>query len=394
MIKFKTEKSTGAVFGDPLTIWVQSFCRSTLATYLEIKAQYPGEVHIVIHGKADPEFRTSFGFSSSEFDLSKIHMINPSNQQAVEFLEANASGIHVFTAYHKSNYYGRKFFNKLISIAIDKGIIFFVASEAPQNMETKWYKYLVKELYLRFVLKLILSETITKADFILSFSGEETHRLTQIGWQEAKIEPFGYYPPPLQNACDVGQSMAISCPKKSETFTLLLSGDHSPCKSPITAIKAVQRLCARGYGDRFRLLVAGRGEQTDEMTSHAAALNLPIEFVGFVELPQLIALHVAADAYVATGISEPWGIRVNDALNMGCPAIVSNGMGAVDLVRNTGCGWVFDSGDSDSLSQVIAKLIENPDHVENARSAIAKAKFILPAYQAHQVVEIIQKRFT
>src|SRR5680860_792 len=129
MVPSKVEKDPGTAFGAPLVIWSHSFCRSTLATYLELQKQYPGKVHIVVHGKSDPDFRAKFGFKSSEFDISKLQMIDPAIDEAFAFLDAHSNSIHMFTAYHKSKYSGSQFFNKLISRAIEKNMTFLIGSE-------------------------------------------------------------------------------------------------------------------------------------------------------------------------------------------------------------------------------------------------------------------------
>lgn len=394
MVKAAKRLPERASFGDPLIIWVQSFCRSTLATYLEIKRQYPGQVYIIIHGKADTDFRAKFGFKSTEFDVSQLHMIDPTISDARSFLEDHTSGLHMFTAYHKSAYYGSKFFNELISNAIEKGVTFFVASEAPQNMESRKLRFLAKEAYIRLGLRMQLARTIEHSQFILSYSGSDTRRLTGMGWQASKIVPFGYFPPPLQQALDGDHHGVGNLVKKKNTLTLLLSGDHSIHKDPLVVVEAAEVLCQRGYRDRFRVLVAGDGTQTKRMKQRTIRGNLPVEFLGFLELAELIAIHDLADVFVASGKSEPWGIRVNDALNLGCPAIVSDGMGAVDLILDTGCGWTFSASNAESLADVIANLIEHPSEIRSRRSQLKSENFISPSFQASRAIEAIKGRLT
>jgi glycosyltransferase involved in cell wall biosynthesis len=387
-----------SMFGAPLVIWAQSFCRSTLATYLEAKRHYPGEAHIVIHGDADPDFRAAFGFRSSEFDLSLILAINPSIDEARDILKAYRHGIHMFTAYHKSAYNGSKFFNDLIDIAISDRITYFIGSEAPLNMEGGWIRFLAKEFYLRFMLRLQLARTVQSSNFMLSYSGQDVTKLVRAGWQMSKIVPFGYYPPPLQVAYENSPSSSTDASIDyfvgNEALTILLSGEHSTHKSPLTAIAAFELLCADGYADKVRLLVTGHGTQTEDMKRLVSDSELPVDFFGFVDLGRLITMIRNCDVFLATGIREPWGIRVNDALNLGCPAIVSSGMGAVDLVRGTGCGWVFDAGDARSLADVIARLVERREEVVSASAKAASSEFLSPSYQGRRLVDFVRGRMT
>ena len=64
----------------------------------------------------------------------------------------------------------------------------------------------------------------------------------------------------------------------------------------------------------------------------------------------LIALYEGCSVFVAPGRQEPWGIRVNDALNAGAPTVVSRGMGAVKLIDDYSVGVSFEAGDATDLA--------------------------------------------
>ena len=372
----------------PLTIWAHSFCRSTLSLYAEVKRQHKNDVQIIMCGPVDPELRARAGFRSSEFDNLDIQEISPTIERAQQMLGRSADRIHMFCAYH-----GSSFFERLIEDAIAKKIDFFIGSEAPQNMEGGFGRMLAKEFFIRHVLPRKVQHTVRNGRFILSYSGNDASRLVQIGWPKENIESFGYYPPPLLEA---RPELKVSPrPSRSDTrpIVFLSSGTHCPHKSPETLVKASAILKEWGLGEQFKCVILGDGVQTPYMLQHAAKLDLPVSFPGFVALEHLIEYYRNADVFVGTGVNEPWGIRVNDALSLGCPSIISTGMGAVALLSEGNFGWSYRSGSAEGLARVMRNLIEAPHEIDIMESNILETDSATPAYQADKFLEIIGRRF-
>src|SRR5690606_6682920 len=92
------------------------------------------------------------------------------------------------------------FFEALISEAVKKKAQFFIAAEAPQNMEKDALRWLVKKFWIPTLLRWRVRHSVTNSLFFVCYSGEASGRLHQVGWPKSKIEPFGYYPPSLESA--------------------------------------------------------------------------------------------------------------------------------------------------------------------------------------------------
>lgn len=385
--------SSAPPFGSPVLIWAHSFCRSTLETYLEFGRQYPGIVRIVVCGKTNPELRARAGFGPSEFNLSDFEALDPSLASALALLRANADSIHMFCAYH-----GSPFFEALLDEALCRGMAFFLASEAPQNMEQRWGRQVAKAVYVPTILRHRVRKYVTASRFLLCYSGPARRSLSLVGWPSDKIEEFGYYPPTLRNLIsDDGQSLnevdAAVTRKGRLGMRFLATGTHCVHKSPRTLIEAVRLLADEGFRDEFHCVVAGEGKQTEFMKEKVRAGNLPVEFPGFVPLERLINLYQNADVFVATGISEPWGIRVNDAMNLGCPAIVSDGMGAVKLIRDMRGGWSYGAGSARDLAERMKFLIRNPGEIISVRHEISRSDQLEPKTNAAKLVGVLGRRF-
>ena len=71
------------------------------------------------------------------------------------------------------------------------------------------------------------------------------------------------------------------------------------------------------------------------------------------------ALFAAAKVFVLPSYSENFGNVVLEAMARGCPAVVTPGVGAAEVVRTSGGGVVAER-DPKALARALDSLIENP----------------------------------
>ena len=111
------------------------------------------------------------------------------------------------------------------------------------------------------------------------------------------------------------------------------------------------------------LLVAGDGEERPRLEKQAAG-DPDIRFLGFrnqTELPRLLDL---CDLFVLPSRHEPWGLVVNEAMNVGRAVIVSAEVGCQeDLVREAETGAVFPAGDISGLRDALLRVLGTPGRV-------------------------------
>ena len=88
---------------------------------------------------------------------------------------------------------------------------------------------------------------------------------------------------------------------------------------------------------------------------------------------ELERLYKWADVFVACGLCEPWGMRVNDAIHAGLPVVVSSGMGAKMIVEQYGCGSVYRAGDAKALADVLLRFVSDIDFAAKCRKGVATA---------------------
>ena len=109
-------------------------------------------------------------------------------------------------------------------------------------------------------------------------------------------------------------------------------------------------------------------------------------------MPKLIEHYEICSVYVGAGRHEPWGMRLNDALNCGAPLIVSRGMGGVKLVDDYKCGLSFASGDVKGLADALERMAtDDVLYAKCAFQAKLAADEISPRVQAERLWQAILK---
>jgi glycosyltransferase involved in cell wall biosynthesis len=113
------------------------------------------------------------------------------------------------------------------------------------------------------------------------------------------------------------------------------------------------------------LLIVGDGEERQRLEQQAEG-NDDIRFLG--------------DVFVLPSQHEPWGLVVNEAMNAGRPAIVSNDAGCQqDLVCEGDTGAVFPVGDVAALAAAIRRVLDTPEKTArmgaNAKAHIGRFSF-------------------
>ena len=82
--------------------------------------------------------------------------------------------------------------------------------------------------------------------------------------------------------------------------------------------------------------------------------------LGFRNQREMGEGYASADALILPsrrGQGETWGLVVNEALQWGMPALVSDGVGCrEDLVRTGETGWIFPDNSSEKLANCLESL--------------------------------------
>jgi glycosyltransferase involved in cell wall biosynthesis len=144
-----------------------------------------------------------------------------------------------------------------------------------------------------------------------------------------------------------------------DSFVFLFSGKLIPRKEPLLLIEALGRLPREM---NVELLVVGDGPLKDAVVDRGnAVLGSRFHFRGFVNQRNLGGCFRASNALVLPSNYEAWGLVANEAMQFGLPVVLSDRVNShEDLVVPSRTGYVFRSGDVNSLAEALSLLCSDP----------------------------------
>src|SRR3984885_5311630 len=125
------------------------------------------------------------------------------------------------------------------------------------------------------------------------------------------------------------------------------------------------------------LVIIGDGEERTSLEKRAEQSGCTsIRFCGFRNQSELPRFFAVATVFVLPSRDEPWGLVVNEAMNAGRAAIVSDDVGCrPDLVGDGVEGCVFAAGDVASLADSLRKVLATPETAATmGRRGLAKIR--------------------
>jgi glycosyltransferase involved in cell wall biosynthesis len=153
-----------------------------------------------------------------------------------------------------------------------------------------------------------------------------------------------------------------------EAQVVLFCAKLQPWKRPSDVLEAFSRAGVPGS----YLVFAGDGPLRGSLEQRSRDLGVAdrVRFLGFVNQTHLPAVYVASDLLVLPSDYEPFGLVVNEAMLCGCPAVVSDRVGAgYDLVSEGETGCVFPCGDIETLAQILRSLLGDPTELDRMGTA-------------------------
>ena len=152
-----------------------------------------------------------------------------------------------------------------------------------------------------------------------------------------------------------------------------------------TVISAVTRLTIqKGLGnlvralakavekyDRLVLLLAGDGEQRDELIRLAADLGISdkVFFTGFVRGKQWRDAYSVSDVFVLSSISEPFGLTALEAAHHDNAIIVTNQSGVGEVLSSI---FRYDFWDTNRLADQLVGIATSPALKESLRNNVTR----------------------
>lgn len=146
---------------------------------------------------------------------------------------------------------------------------------------------------------------------------------------------------------------------------------YSEIKGHRVAIEAMKYL-----PERYQLVLVGDGVMRPEMEQLTDDLGMHrrVTFTGHLDREGVEAKLNSSHAFLASTLSESFGLGMVEAMSLGLPAVASNVGGIPDIVKHGENGLLVPPGDPDALAQAIQTLFSDRDEYgrlsRNARETV------------------------
>lgn len=159
--------------------------------------------------------------------------------------------------------------------------------------------------------------------------------------------------------------------KSDKCPSILWLGRMLKLKRPELVVMAARQLKDQGYN--FTLHMVGEGEMRPVVEKMVCDFDLSdrVTFQNFLSPDEARDTMAKHQIYVMTSNKlEGWGSVIYEGLNAGCAVVASHICGATPwLVEDEKCGLVYKSGDVESLTKQLKKLLDNPELIEQYGTA-------------------------
>ncbi len=222
----------------------------------------------------------------------------------------------------------------------------------------------------RIMKQRLLSYLTTHVDGFLAIGSLNRGFYESQGVPSGRIFPMPYA---VDNAFFQARATEASCDRellrRELRFELgrpviLYASKMTARKRPGDLLEAYLRLSPDGRREPHPyLLFIGDGELRPALEARASRLGWnSIRFLGFKNQTELPGYYDLCDVFVLPSVQEPWGLAINEVMNVAKVVIVSDEVGCgPDLVRHGENGYVFRAGDIADLSCVLREVLAEPE---------------------------------
>ncbi|HTG35234.1 MAG TPA: glycosyltransferase family 4 protein [Thermoanaerobaculia bacterium] len=196
-------------------------------------------------------------------------------------------------------------------------------------------------------------------------------------------------PPEKVHAVPLGADLELFSPdgadREGADFTFLFSGATIHRKGFDLLLAAFDRVRAEAPAARLRL-VGPRGDSAHLLDRRGSG-GVGIDVLSAMPQPALAAELRRADVLVLPSRNDSYGMVVAEALASGVPVLISEMVGAKDLVTEGKTGWIVPVGDAAALARGMAWCAAHPDAVRAMRADCRRAaeSATWPAYHRRLV---------
>lgn len=145
---------------------------------------------------------------------------------------------------------------------------------------------------------------------------------------------------------------------------LLTSGVLFEYRNYETQLDVVEMLARKGYAVELRII--GDTKYSPEYEAKLKRLieekKLQVILEGRVDEDRFKELHKDADIFLFVNIDQSWGLSVFEAMSCGLPVIVSNSVGATEVLQDGKNSIFVEPTNALEITNIIEKLVNEKDY--------------------------------
>lgn len=260
-------------------------------------------------------------------------------------------------------------FGLLFPALKDKKVVWQV-NDLPAAFSLGASKRQKQNLKTRFLKRLYVNYSRYIDVFTVNVS-KNRDRIRKVFSRDAEVLYCGIEPVGIHNNTDATLERF-----KAGRINLLSSGVFFPYRNYETQVRVVKLLCAKGYdvkldiigsttlspayADGIRRMIADEG------------LEGRINICGMVDEVEFKRLHQQADIFMFINIDQSWGLAVFEAMSCGIPVVVSNSVGATEILTDNENSIFVNPTDENEIAGKITALMADPDRYRMLSGISAK----------------------
>lgn len=200
-----------------------------------------------------------------------------------------------------------------------------------------------------------LLEKIMAADFVFCISHYARSQVMKLSpvqaWSKFDICRLGV---------DTERFIPAVKSKANEVYQLLCVGRLTPAKGQAILLESVAQLKQQDI--TVHLTLVGMGPDEQSLKNYAELLDIAsqVTFTGAVDQDHILAYYNMADMFVLPSFAEGLPVVLMEAMAMEIPCITTTITGIPELIQQGQNGLLVPASDSQSLTQAIKQLAENP----------------------------------
>lgn len=199
----------------------------------------------------------------------------------------------------------------------------------------------------RLIYQWQLGRSFHKPDFVLAIGEKTPSWVAARKYPKEQIYPFTYF-------LESGGMAENNNNRDADSFRVGFVGQLVSRKRVDILIDslALESFCG------LELVIVGSGPLEAELKTMAQKKlsHLKLHWLGQLPMAKARSAIAALDCLVLPSSHDGWGAVVSEALIAGVPAICSDACGAAVVVRASGVGGIFPSGDALALRQLLIQI--------------------------------------